>query len=61
MEWIKNKILRILLMIVRGINGELRIAVASRSIIKARVCRHGKWSEEIILNKKPKFNKYFIK
>ncbi len=61
MNWIKNKILIMLLKIVRSVNGEIKIVIANRSVIKARVYRKGKWSKETILNKKPKFNKFFIK
>lgn len=61
MNWIKDKILKILLRIIQSVNGGLRIVIANRAIVKARVCRNGKWSEKIILNKKPKFNKLFIK
>jgi len=61
MNWIKDKILKILLCIMQGVNGGLRIVIANRATMKARVYRNGRWSEKIILNKKPKFNKFFIK
>lgn len=61
MNWIRDKILKILLRIIQGVNGGLRIVIANRAIMKARVYRNGRWSEKTILNKKPKFNKFFIK
>ncbi len=56
MNFIKNKILRILLQIIRRLKGDLKIIINGRSIIKARVYRvsTGKWSDKIILNNKPK-------
>ncbi|MCF7819887.1 MAG: hypothetical protein K9M44_00245 [Candidatus Pacebacteria bacterium] len=52
----KNLILKLLLKIIRGIKGGLKVVILGRSSIQARVYRakEGKWSNKVILNNKPK-------
>ena len=52
----RNLILKLLLKIIRGIKGGLKVVIWGRSSIQARVyrTRDEKWSNKVILNNKPK-------
>lgn len=63
MIWIKRQFLKILLRIVNKIGGRMRVAVAKRADIYARVKRAGsnRWSESVQLKKGLRFRNHFIK
>lgn len=63
MTWIKRQFLKILLRIVNKIGGRMRVAVAKRADIYARVKRTGSnhWSEPKLLKQGLRFRNYFIK
>lgn len=61
MTWIKRQILKLLLRLVNKVGGRMRVAVAKRADVYARVCRNGKWSEQKLLKRGLRFRNHFIK
>lgn len=61
MTWIKRQILKMLLRAVNKFGGRLRVAVARRADIYARVYRDGKWGERKMLKRGLRFKNHFIK
>jgi len=61
MTWIKRQILKLLLRAVNKIGGKLRVAVARRADIYARVYRDSKWGERKMLKRGLRFKNHFIK
>ena len=61
MTWIKRQVLKLLLRLVNKIGGKLRVAVARRADIYARIYRDGKWEEKRILKRGLRFKNHFIK
>ena len=61
MTWIKRQILKTLLRFLNKISGGMRVLVAKRADVYARVCRDGKWEERKMLRRGVRFRNNFIK
>jgi len=61
MTWIKRQILKTLLRFLNKISGGMRVLVARRADIYARVYRNGKWEERKMLRRGLRFRNNFIK